>query len=307
MNQQRSASQSSASQSSADHSTADQTNPDPASTAVPGFGTRLAAALAERGRLCVGIDPHLSTLRAWDLPETVSGLERCARTMVEAVGQQTAIFKPNSAMFEVFGSAGIAVLERVVVDARAAGALVLLDAKRGDLGSTMASYARAYLDEDSPLAVDALTVNPFLGFGSLAPAIELARTQSKGLYVLCRTSNPEAGQVQQAVNAGRTVAQTILDEATAANAGDDPGHIGLVIGGTLDRLDVDLTGFTGSLLVPGLGAQGGSVADLGKLFGEHVGQVLPASSRDIMSAGPDPEALLHRVRAVQAEAAVLDR
>lgn len=271
-----------------------------------GYGARLQRALSERGRLCVGIDPHLSILQSWGLPGTPDGLERCARGMVETLGERTAIFKPNSAMFEVFGSAGIAVLERVVGDARAAGAMVLLDGKRGDLGSTMASYARAYLDDDSPLAVDALTVHPFMGFGSLTPAIELAREFGKGLYVLCRTSNPEAGQVQHAVDpSGRSVGQTMVDEVIAANEAADPGPFGLVIGGTLDRLDVDLTGLTGSVLVPGIGAQGGSIGRLRELFGDQVGRVLPTSSRDIMAAGPDPAALRDRLAAVQDECAAL--
>lgn len=271
-----------------------------------GFGVRLQRATAERGRLCVGIDPHLSMLASWGLPQTPEGLERCARGMVEALGDQVALWKPNSAMFEVFGSAGIAVLERVVADARASGGLVLLDAKRGDMGSTMASYARAYLDDSSPLAVDALTVNPFLGFGSLTPAIELAREFGKGLYVLCRTSNPEAGQVQHAVDAaGRTVGQIIVDEVVDANEGSDPGPFGLVIGGTLDRLDVDLSGFTGSLLVPGVGAQGGSIGQLGELFGAQVGRVLPTSSRDIMSAGPEAESLRAKYAQVAAECSAL--
>lgn len=271
-----------------------------------GFGVRLQRATAERGRLCVGIDPHLSMLQAWDLPQTPDGLERCARAMVEALGEQVAIWKPNSAMFEVFGSAGIAVLERVVADIRASGGLVLLDAKRGDLGSTMASYARAYLDDASPLAVDALTVHPFMGFGSLTPAIELAREFNKGLYVLCRTSNPEAGQVQQAVDAaGRTVGQAMVDEVVGANEGADPGPFGLVIGGTLARLDIDLTDFTGSVLVPGVGAQGGSIGQLRELFGAQVGRALPTSSRDIMSAGPDAESLRAKYAQVAAECSAL--
>lgn len=271
-----------------------------------GFGVRLQRATAERGRLCVGIDPHLSMLQAWGLPQTPDGLERCARGMVEALGEQVAIWKPNSAMFEVFGSAGIAVLERVVADIRASGGLVLLDAKRGDLGSTMASYARAYLDDASSLAVDALTVHPFMGFGSLTPAIELAREFNKGLYVLCRTSNPEAGQVQQAVDAaGRTVGQAMVDEVIGANEGTDPGPFGLVIGGTLAALDIDLTGFTGSVLVPGVGAQGGSIGQLGELFGAQAGRALPTSSRDIMSAGPDAAALRAKFGQVAAECSAL--
>lgn len=255
------------------------------------FGVRLAAAVEERGRLCVGIDPHPQLLDAWGLPQDATGLESFARDTVEALGDRVAIFKPQSAFFEAFGSAGIAVLERVLADIRTAGALSLLDAKRGDIGSTMAGYARAYLDDSSPLAADALTVSPYLGFGSLSPAIDAAREASKGLYVLCRTSNPEGGQVQLATSDGRSVAQTIIDDCNAANGEADPGSFGLVIGGTLTELGLDLSGLTGSILVPGIGAQGGTVDTLAALFGPAYPRVLPAASREVLSAGPDPEAL----------------
>lgn len=255
------------------------------------FGVRLAAAVQERGRLCVGIDPHPQLLDAWGLTQDAAGLESFSRDVVSALGDRVAIFKPQSAFFEAFGSAGIAVLERVLADIRSAGALSLLDAKRGDIGSTMAGYARAYLDDASPLAADALTVSPYLGFGSLAPAIDAARASGRGLYVLCRTSNPEGGQVQLAAADGRSVAQSIIDECHTANGADDPGSFGLVIGGTLAELGVDLTGFTGSILVPGIGAQGGTVDSLATLFGPAYPRVLPAASREVLSAGPDPDAL----------------
>ncbi|OYO10699.1 orotidine-5'-phosphate decarboxylase [Enemella evansiae] len=255
------------------------------------FGVRLAAAIEQRGRLCVGIDPHPQLLAAWGLTQDAAGLESFARGTVEALGDTVAIFKPQSAFFEAFGSAGIAVLERVLADIRAAGSLSLLDAKRGDIGSTMAGYARAYLDDSSPLAADALTVSPFLGFGSLGPAIEVARDTGKGLYVLCRTSNPEGGQVQLATSDGRSVAQLMVDECQAANDGADPGSFGLVIGGTLTELGLDLSGFTGSILVPGIGAQGGTVDSLAALLGPAYPRVLPAASREVLSAGPNPDAL----------------
>lgn len=265
------------------------------------YGQRLQAAVAARGNLCVGIDPHVSMIEAWGLPVDASGLERCARGMVEALGDRVAIFKPQSAMFEVFGSAGVAVLERVVADCRAAGALVLLDAKRGDIGSTMAAYATAYLTAGAPLEVDALTVNPFLGFGSLQPAVDAAREHGKGLYVLCRTSNPESGEVQSAVGADRrTVGQTMVDACRAANGDTAFGPFGLVVGGTHSRLDVDLSGFNGSILVPGIGAQGGTLESLRTLFGDAYARVLPTTSRDIMRAGPDATALRTRLAEVLA-------
>ena len=121
------------------------------------FGERLDAAIRERGALCVGIDPHTSLLAEWGLSVSAAGVERFALTCVEAFAGEAAVLKPQSAFFEVFGSAGIAVLERTVRSARAAGALVLLDVKRGDIGSTSQAYADAYLDPASPLASDAKT------------------------------------------------------------------------------------------------------------------------------------------------------
>src|SRR5262245_15251285 len=158
------------------------------------FGARLRAAMAGRGPLCVGIDPHAHLLSAWGLTDDPRGLESFTLGVVDALADRVAIVKPQSAFFERFGSAGIAVLERAVRTLRDAGALVLMDAKRGDIGSTMAGYAAAYLDPAAPLASDALTVNPYLGFGSLRPAVDQAVASGSGLFVLALTSNPEGRQ-----------------------------------------------------------------------------------------------------------------
>ncbi len=188
------------------------------------FGDRLAAAVDARGPLVVGIDPHLPLLRDWGLPADVTGLERFALTAVEAVADRVAVVKPQSAFFERFGSRGIAVLERVLAAVRAAGALSLLDVKRGDIGSTMVGYAGGYLDPASPVAADAVTASPYLGFGSLRPLLDAAYEHGRGVFVLALTSNPEGAAVQRAVAAdGRTVAQTVLDEAAAANAAELAG------------------------------------------------------------------------------------
>ena len=145
------------------------------------FGTRLTQAWEQRGRLCVGIDPHAALLSGWGLGDDVAGLERFAMTTVEAVAPVAGVVKPQSAFFERFGSRGVAVLERVVAESRAAGALVVLDAKRGDIGSTSQAYADAYLDPSSPLASDALTASPYLGFGSLDPMVEACDAHGAGL------------------------------------------------------------------------------------------------------------------------------
>lgn len=269
------------------------------------YGERLAAVVAQRGRLCVGVDPHLSILQQWGLPLDASGLERCAMTLVEAVADQVAVLKPQSAFFEVFGSAGIAVLEKVLGAIREAGALSLLDVKRGDIGSTMAAYAQAYLGE-GPLAADAITISPYLGFGSLQPAIDLAVANGRGVYVLVRTSNPEGHEVQTARHHDLTVAQQVLEAGAVINRDhariEDgvPGPVGAVVGLTHQALDIDLSRFAGSLLVPGLGAQGGTPEHVATLFGDQTPLTLPSTSRDIAEAGPDPAAIRRRTAEVAA-------
>jgi orotidine-5'-phosphate decarboxylase len=182
------------------------------------YGERLEALIAARGPLCVGVDPHPSVLSSWGLPADAQGLERCARGMVDALGAIVPVFKPQSAFFEAYGAPGIAVLERTLADIKAAGAISLLDVKRGDIGSTMDAYVAAYLSDGSPLAADAITLSPYLGFGTLDGAIELADRSGRGVYVLALTSNPEGAQVQHARGAdGRTVGQLIVDEAAARN------------------------------------------------------------------------------------------
>ena len=259
---------------------------------MTGYGERLATLVAERGPLCAGIDPHPSMLTNWGLPADVSGLERCARTMVAALGDLVPVFKPQSAFFERYGSAGIAVLERVLADLRETAALSLLDVKRGDIGSTMDAYAAAYLADGAPLAADAITVSPYLGFGSLAGTIELAEAEGRGVYVLALTSNPEGRQVQHArADSGRMVAEEIVQAAAAANAGKAYGNVGLVVGATIGRTGVDLSQVHGSLLSPGIGAQGAGAGDLAEVFGAALRYVLPAASRELMGAGPDPAAI----------------
>ncbi|WP_326764524.1 orotidine-5'-phosphate decarboxylase [Streptomyces sp. NBC_01591] len=252
------------------------------------FGARLRRAMDTRGPLCVGIDPHASLLTAWGLNDDVTGLERFTRTVVEALADRVAVLKPQSAFFERFGSRGIAVLEKAVEEARAAGALVLMDAKRGDIGSTMGAYAATYLEKDSPLFSDAVTVSPYLGFGSLRPALDAAVLSGAGVFVLALTSNPEGAEVQRATAAdGRSLAQLMLDHMAAENEGMTPlGSVGAVVGATLGDAGVNLA-INGPLLAPGIGAQGATPADLPGVFGASVGNVVPSVSRGVLSQGPD--------------------
>lgn len=256
------------------------------------FGARLRRAMDTRGPLCVGIDPHSSLLHAWGLSDDVAGLTAFTRTVVEALADRVAVLKPQSAFFERFGSRGVAVLEKAVAEARAAGALVLMDAKRGDIGSTMAAYAQTYLDPDSPLFSDAVTVSPYLGFGSLRPALDAARAGGSGLFVLALTSNPEGAEVQRSTVAdGRSLAQVMLDHMATENSGATPlGSVGAVVGATLGDVGVDL-GINGPLLAPGIGAQGATPADLPGVFGAAVANVVPSVSRGVLRHGPDVYAL----------------
>ncbi|HEV3169006.1 MAG TPA: orotidine-5'-phosphate decarboxylase [Actinocrinis sp.] len=257
------------------------------------FGARLRRALDTRGPLCAGIDPHGALLTAWGLSDDVAGLESFAGTVVEALADRVAVLKPQSAFFERFGSRGVAVLERTVADARSAGALVIMDAKRGDIGSTVEAYAQAYLDPASPLFSDALTASPYLGFGALEPLYSTAEKHGAGVFVLAFTSNPEGARVQRArTEDGATVGAAILTAAGERNAGALPlGPIGAVVGATLADIPYDLAALNGALLAPGLGAQGATPEDLRKVFGDALRNVVPSMSREILRQGPRVEAL----------------
>jgi len=213
-------------------------------------------------------------------------------TAVEALAGCVAALKPQSAFFERHGSKGVAVLEKVVAEARGMGVVVVLDVKRGDIGSTAQAYADAYLERTSPLAVDAITASPFLGFGSLDPMIDTALANDAGVFVLALTSNPEGPEVQHAkTEDGRTVAGSVLDAVASRNAGAEPmGSIGAVVGATIGETRENLE-VNGPLLVPGLGAQGGTPSDVRRIFGPAAGNVLASSSREILGAGPDKASL----------------
>jgi orotidine-5'-phosphate decarboxylase len=255
---------------------------------MPGFGARLADAIARRGPLCLGIDPHPELLQAWNLPVGPDGLAAFCDICVAAYAD-FAVVKPQVAFFEAYGAAGYAVLERTIAALRGAGVLVLADAKRGDIGSTMAAYAAAWTG-DSPLAADAVTASPYLGFGSLQPLLDSAAAHGRGVFVLAATSNPEGASVQRAQVQGGPVAQLIVDLAGEANRSLGAGTVGVVIGATVTEAP-DVSGLGGPVLVPGVGFQGGRPEALGGLGGAVSGQLLPAVSRDVLRAGPEVAAV----------------
>lgn len=277
------------------------------------FGNRLRGAMDEHGPLCAGIDPHPGLLAAWGLPWSVNGLETFALRCVEALAGSVAAVKPQSAFFECFGAAGVAVLERTLAALREHGTLSILDAKRGDMESTMAAYAQAYLSDESPLRADAITLSPFLGYSSLRPALDLATEHDRGVFVLALTSNPGGASVQHAQLDGRSVAAAVVEGATADNAEAAARHglgsIGLVVGATVgdavQRLGIDLAAANAPLLAPGIGAQGATAADLRSVFGSALPQVLASSSRSILAAGPEVPALRAAARRTAGEVAAL--
>ncbi|MGO4186704.1 orotidine-5'-phosphate decarboxylase [Pseudarthrobacter sp. TAF60_1] len=259
------------------------------------FGSRLGAAMAARGPLCVGIDPHPALLKSWGLADDAAGLRRFSLTVLEAVGSFAAAVKPQVALYERHGSAGMAVLEEVLASAQGQ-VLTIADAKRGDIGSTMAAYADAWLRDGSALAADSVTLSPYLGFESLRPALDLAAEYGRGVFVLALTSNPEGASVQH-VGGSDSVARRITEAAAAENGRyEGPlGSVGLVVGATVGSalidLQLDLEAVHGPILAPGLGAQGATPADLRRTFGAAYPQVLGTSSRDILAAGPGVQGL----------------
>ncbi|MDT0164754.1 orotidine-5'-phosphate decarboxylase [Actinotalea sp. AC32] len=278
----------------------------------------MAAAADRLGPLCVGIDPHPALLAAWGLTDDVEGLRRFADTVTTALAGRVAAIKPQAAFFERHGSAGVAVLEEVVAAVRGTGTELVVDAKRGDIGSTMQAYADAYLRDGSPLAGDAVTVSPYLGFGSLEPAVRTASATGRGLFVLALTSNPEGAAVQHARTLGAdgrpgpSVAGAVAAEAAALNAAECAatgavlGSVGLVVGATVGdavrALGIDLGAVRGPVLAPGVGAQGAGPAELADVFGDARRAVVASVSRGVLSAGPEPAAVLAAARTAADEA-----
>jgi orotidine-5'-phosphate decarboxylase len=273
---------------------------------APGsFADRVAAAVAATGPLCAGIDPSPDLLERWGLPDDADGLRRFGLACVEAFAGVVPVVKPQVAFFERRGSAGIAALEVVVAEARAAGLLVIGDAKRGDIGTTMEAYASAWLDPDSPLSVDAVTALAYLGLGALEPLFDLAARHGRGVIVVVRSSNPEGRTLQEARTGGGrgpAVEDDLLGAIAQLNRGARAGTVGAVVGATLAPSEFRLPDLGGVILAPGVGAQGAGAAEVGALFaGCPPGSVLASASRSVLGAGPSVAGLADAARAARDE------
>lgn len=256
------------------------------------FQKRFAELAAERSPLCVGIDPSAESLKGWGLTDDAPGLRAFCERIVDSCAPLVAAIKPQAAFFERHGPLGMEVLRHTVEQAKRHGALVIIDVKRGDISSTAAAYGEAFLGPRSPFGGDAITASAYLGFGSLDPIFEIARREATGVFVVVRSSNPEGTELQQAkLPDGRTVAEDLADRIAARNTTEAPdglGLIGAVLGATMgeeaghlaDRLPNAL------LLVPGIGAQGATIADVRAHFGAHASRVIPSVSRAIARTGP---------------------
>lgn len=255
------------------------------------FAVRFAAVRARYGPLTWGLDPSGALLERWGLGDSPDGLDRFADLMLEAAAGTVGLVKPQSAFYERHGWRGVRTLQRLVAQARAAGLLVVLDVKRGDVGSTNAAYAEAFLGAGAPLAADAVTVHPYLGLDAMDAFVTRAHESGSCLLVVTRSSNPEGRSVQAARGeSGLAVEDGLLRRIGALNAALAPGQIGpvgAVIGAPPMEPPLDLRAANGLFLAPGLGAQGAGPADVARTFAACPDRVMPSASRSLLAAGPD--------------------
>lgn len=231
------------------------------------FADRLIAATRAHGPLCVGIDPHAGRIPALFGGDTPDGLEAWGTAVVEAAAGRTGIVKPQAGLFERHGWQGMRALAKVCAAAKDHGLLVLLDAKRGDIGSTAEGYAQAYLSAQAPFACDALTVNPYMGLDTLEPHVRTAEGSGKGVIVLARTSNPGSADYQARDLEGAPLYARVVESLAPMidRLQGNSGWSGLML----------VTGATGPdearalralapnalFLVPGYGAQGAGAGE----------------------------------------------
>ena len=256
------------------------------------FATRFAAVRAARGPLVWGLDPSGGLLESWGLGDSPDGLDRFADIMLAAAPGVVGLVKPQSAFYERHGWRGVRTLQRLTEDARAAGLLVILDVKRGDVGSTNDAYAEAYLGKGAPLAADAITVHPYLGTGAMAAYVSRAHESGSCVLVVTRSSNPEGRAIQaaQVPGTGQTVESQLLADIAALNSRLAPGQLGpagAVIGPTHIEPELDLAAASCLFLAPGVGTQGATPADVARVFAACPDRVMPSASRSLLRPGPD--------------------
>jgi orotidine-5'-phosphate decarboxylase len=237
--------------------------------------------------------------------DTPDGLERFADIALRAAVGTVGLIKLQSAFYERQGWRGFRTLQRLIAEARSAGVLVIVDAKRGDVGTTNDAYAEAFLGADAPLEADALTVHPYLGVKAMSAFVARADEGGSCLLVVTRSSNPEGRAVQTARHGwGRSVEEELLVEIGELNAQLAPGDIGpvgAVVGPTHMEPALDLRAVGGLLLAPGVGAQGATATDVARIFASCPDRVIPSASRSLLSGGPDMSQLRDTTKALALE------
>lgn len=231
------------------------------------FASRLTAAARNFGPLCVGIDPHPGAIPDLFGGDTPEGVARWAEAVVEAAAGKVAAVKPQAGLFERHGPEGMAALKAVAATARSAGLLVLMDAKRGDIGTTAEGYAQAYLAPGGPFESDALTVNPYMGLDTIEPYARQAEAAGKGVIVLVRTSNPGAADFQNQIIQGAPlygrVAEALRPLTDRLMSPSGWSNLMMVVGATApeEARAVRALAPRALFLVPGYGAQGAGAAE----------------------------------------------
>lgn len=251
------------------------------------FGSKLSAAFEKRGQLCVGIDPHSELLTGWGLSDSAVGLREFSLAVVEAAVDRVSCIKPQVSFFERFGSKGYEVLAEITNLASSKGLIVIADAKRGDIGTTMEAYLEAWFGDESGLYADALTVSPYLGLGATADVFSKWVGSGKGLYSLVATSNPQGESVQLASINGHSLAADQWNQLKFLNANEALGSYGAVLGATLDlsRFGIDKQPSNVPILAPGFGAQGALLSRASEIYGGLASQVAYSVSRSVLSGG----------------------
>jgi orotidine-5'-phosphate decarboxylase len=271
------------------------------------FADRFAAARKRFGPLVFGLDPSSEILRRWGLADTPEGLERFVDIAIEVAVGSVGLVKPQSAFYERHGWQGVRALSRLVAEARSEGLLVVLDVKRGDIGSTNHAYATAYMGADAPIQADAITVHPYLGLGAMTSLIERADESGSCLIVVVRSSNAEGRSLQCAVTeSGASVEQALLGEIAAVNSRLAPGRIGpvgAVVAPLASAQPLELRSANALFLVPGLGAQGATPSEVASTFAECPERAMPSASRSLLEAGPEPASLREAVEKLACELA----
>ena len=269
------------------------------------FADRALDATKAHGPLVFGLDPFGDLLDDWGVGDTADGLEHFVDIVLEACDGAVGIVKPQSAFYERHGWRGIRSLTRLVDSCRDRGLLVLLDAKRGDVGSTNMAYAEAYLGPGAEIQVDAITITPYLGFESMCPVMDIAVACNSSVFVVTRSTNPEGRSLQGALHPdGSTTEEQIVAQIGDENRRLSPGSIGpigSVFGPTHGPPAFDIGAMNGLFLAPGVGAQGATPLDVARCFASCPERVLPSASRSLLSKGPDPSRLRDGALALSAE------